>query len=159
MTTWIRAAVLEDLPAMAAIEQSVFAATAWTLQQLADELGRDTRRYLVACDGTGAVVGYAGLFLSVPDADIQTVAVAGTAQGQGIGRRLLRALIEQAWALGCTRMFLEVHAGNAAALRIYEDEGFLRLGRRSRYYPDGGDAVTMRLRRHEVPAVAEAGRG
>ncbi len=39
---------------------------------------------------------------------------------------------------------LEVHACNVAALGLYAAKlGFVQLGRRRGYYPDGGDAIIM----------------
>lgn len=160
MTAAVRPAVAEDLDQMLTIEQDVFAATAWTATQLADELSRvgDTRWYAVAESPSG-IVGYVGLYLSRPDADVQTLAVAAGEQGSGVGRHLLGCAIDHAWDAGCTRIFLEVRADNDAALRLYEAAGFRRLGRRPRYYADGTDAVTMRLRRHEPEALVGGGHG
>jgi ribosomal-protein-alanine N-acetyltransferase len=153
----IRAAALGDLAAMMAIEREVFSTSAWTEQQMTDELTRigESRWYAVADLGTH-VAGYVGLYLSVPDADVQTIAIASTAQGAGLGRELLAAAIAHAWNCGCTRLFLEVRADNEAALALYQQAGFIRMGRRNRYYPDGADAITMRLRKHEVPDLQEA---
>jgi len=151
----IRPAAAADAARMAEIEQRLFAADAWSRAQVDDELARQTRWYAVA-DSDGAVMGYAGLYLSPPDADVQTVAVAPEAQGCGLGSRLLTAAVDAAWAAGCTRIFLEVRADNDAALALYDRAGFRRLGRRSRYYRDGTDAVTMRLRRNEPPELGVA---
>ncbi len=147
----IRAATAADAAQLFGLEQELFGSDAWTRNQVDDELRRigDTRWYAVAFTG-GQLVGYVGLYLSPPDADVQTIAVAPDLQGRGIGRRLLDAAIEFAWAQECTRLFLEVRADNEAALALYGRTGFVRLGRRSRYYADGVDAVNMRLRRHEV---------
>jgi ribosomal-protein-alanine N-acetyltransferase len=41
-------------------------------------------------------------------------------------------------------MFLEVAAGNVAALALYRAAGFAEVGRRVRYYADGSDALVMR---------------
>ena len=38
---------------------------------------------------------------------------------------------------------LEVRADNGGALALYARLGFDEVGRRRRYYPDGGDAVLM----------------
>lgn len=158
MTLTIRTATAADLPELLPIEQAVFGSNAWTRAQFADELARidDTRWYAVA-EADGDVVGYGGQYLNAPDADVQTVAVAAGRQREGIGRALMLALIEHAWSAGCSRMFLEVHSGNAAALALYDALGFTRMGRRARYYPDGGDAVTMRLRRSEPVPLSELG--
>lgn len=154
----LRTATLSDLPSMVAVEADVFPTSAWSPTQMRDELQRDTRWYLVAEEGA-TLLGYVGLYLAPPDCDIQTLAVAGPAHGRGVGTALLDAAVSHAWSVGCTRMFLEVRADNDPALHLYQRAGFVRLGRRSRYYPDGTDAVTMRLRRHEVPELGRAAHG
>ena len=41
-------------------------------------------------------------------------------------------------------MFLEVSLTTAAAQALYGRMGFIQVGRRRRYYPDGADALVMR---------------
>jgi ribosomal-protein-alanine N-acetyltransferase len=41
-------------------------------------------------------------------------------------------------------MFLEVAEANAAARALYAAAGFAEVGRRRRYYADGGDALVLR---------------
>lgn len=43
------------------------------------------------------------------------------------------------------RMWLEVHDRNQAALKLYETLGFQHVGRRPKYYRDGGDALLLTL--------------
>lgn len=43
------------------------------------------------------------------------------------------------------RIWLEVHALNTAALGLYTNLGFQEVGRRPKYYRDGGDAVLFTL--------------
>jgi ribosomal-protein-alanine N-acetyltransferase len=57
---------------------------------------------------------------------------------------LLRALLDEASAAGCVHALLEVAAGNAPAVALYETFGFRAVGRRKGYYahpPD--DALVM----------------
>jgi [ribosomal protein S18]-alanine N-acetyltransferase len=152
--TIVRAARPTDVDPLMVIEADSFPTSAWRREQMVDELTRATRRYLVAEDD-GRAVGYAGLFLSPPDADVQTMAVVDSHRGRGIATMLMEELLSLAWDEGCTRVFLEVRADNEAALALYTHFGFLRQGRRSRYYPDGMDAITMRLRRHEPIPLTE----
>jgi ribosomal-protein-alanine N-acetyltransferase len=42
-------------------------------------------------------------------------------------------------------MFLEVAADNKAANALYAGAGFVQVGERRGYYPDGGDALVLRL--------------
>jgi ribosomal-protein-alanine acetyltransferase len=90
------------------------------------------------------VVGYAGVSLSPPEADVQTLAVAPEAQRAGVGARLLDSMVQHSFTRGCRSMLLEVAADNAPARLLYERDGFEVVARRSRYYPDGSDALVMR---------------
>jgi len=81
------------------------------------------------------------------ESDVQTIAVAPSAQGRGLGGTLLEALVEHARAAGATSMLLEVRADNVAAIALYERHGFDRIAVRRRYYQPGDvDAWVMRLR-------------
>lgn len=94
------------------------------------------------------LVGYAGLaFIAGPpqaEAEIHTIGVDPAHQRRGIGRALLRGLLDVADAAGAT-VFLEVRTDNEAAHALYEAAGFTVVGLRKRYYrPSGADAHTMR---------------
>lgn len=45
-----------------------------------------------------------------------------------------------------SEIWLEVHKNNVSAINLYEKQGFDIVGRRPRYYPDGGEAVLMNLK-------------
>jgi ribosomal-protein-alanine N-acetyltransferase len=82
------------------------------------------------------------------EAEILTLAVAPAARGQGLGRTLLQAAINQAQARGAITMFLEVGIDNPAALALYSGLGFTRVGARKAYYgaqSGSGDALVLRL--------------
>jgi [ribosomal protein S18]-alanine N-acetyltransferase len=162
----LRAMEKADLPAVLAIERAVFPEDAWTEEMLDGELAGqgDVTWYLVAVDAGGAgpsgdsgtpdeapwgnVAGYAGLFApGGGQGDVQTIAVRAERQGEGIGGKLLDALISEAEARGCREVFLDVRAGNAVARRLYRRTGFTDVGvRRGYYQPSGADAIVMRLK-------------
>ena len=82
-----------------------------------------------------------------------TIAVATSQWGQGIGSRLLAALVAEARQRGCTEMFLEVRADNMRAQRLYKWFGFAEIGiRRGYYQPSGTDAIVMRRDLASLPA-------
>lgn len=56
--------------------------------------------------------------------------VADKARGQGIGRKLLRALVEALAAQDVQRVSLSVEAGNTVAKALYRSEGFTDVPRR-----------------------------
>jgi len=53
-------------------------------------------------------------------------------RGQGIGKRLVQATIEQAKALGLEKIELSVYASNEAAIALYRKLGFREEGRKLR---------------------------
>ncbi len=147
MTPELRAMTLDDLPAVMELEEELFAPDTWTAAMYRDELARpDTRHYLVAENGAG-IVGYAGLIAYDDEAHVATIGVAGARQGEGIGARLLDALLAEAERRSPV-VLLEVRADNEVALGLYRRRGFTEIGRRRGYYqPSGADAVVMKRER------------
>jgi [ribosomal protein S18]-alanine N-acetyltransferase len=135
-----------DIEPVMVLERELFGDEAWSDAMFWSELAeRETRLYLVA-EQQGVVTAYAGLCSYGPnDAYIQTIAVAPSAQRQGLGTALLLSLLAEARRRGASYVDLEVRADNAAAQRLYERHGFVPIARRPRYYqPSGTDAIVMR---------------
>lgn len=142
----LREATPADLDAIMAIEESEFTSDAWSSRMMSEEIRSAHTRYLVA-EEDGVVLGYAGLLCprGAHEADVQTIAVLASARRRGIGRRLLRALLEEAARRGAREVFLEVRADNPGAQTLYRSEGFEEIGVRPAYYqPDGVDALVLR---------------
>jgi RimJ/RimL family protein N-acetyltransferase len=73
-------------------------------------------------------------------------------RGQGLGRRLLREVLNRAFANGLLRVELEVFASNIAAIRLYEQEHFVIEGRKRRARILDGvedDVIVMGLLKEE----------
>lgn len=148
MTATIRRMRWWDIEAVLPTEQALFPEDPWSTRAFWSELAGvpQTRHYIVA-DDAGDIVGYAGLASAADEGDVQTVAVREDRQGQGLGKRLLQGLLDEARERRLRDVFLEVRADNAAAQRMYEHAGFAEVHRRRGYYqPSGTDAVVMRLR-------------
>jgi ribosomal-protein-alanine N-acetyltransferase len=137
-----------DVEAVQRLDAALFGATAWTPAMFWSELAAGPSRWYVVAEGAdGALAGYAGLLTSGAEADVQTIGVAGEAQGRGVGTMLLRALTAEAVRRGATSLLLEVRADNAPAIALYAREGFERIAVRRRYYQPGDvDAWIMRRR-------------
>ena len=135
-----------DLEQVQVLEESLFTGEAWTPGQFWSELARvPESRWYVAARRQGRIVGYAGVFLIGPEADVQTVAVATGEQGRGIGQMFVAALVARARDAGARVLHLEVRADTRAALSLYGRAGFVVDGRRRDYYGRGQDAVLMSL--------------
>lgn len=146
-----REAVVADLTAIMALEHESFPSDAWSENMMAEELASPHGRYLVVERGDD-LLGYGGVRVvqGSHEGDIQTIAIAESARGLGLGRTLLRTLLDAGLDRGAREIFLEVRADNDVAHALYVSEGFVELGRRPRYYqPDDVDAIVMR--RHLPP--------
>jgi ribosomal-protein-alanine N-acetyltransferase len=152
-TVHVEPLVAADAARCAELERQLFPGDdPWTERAFRDEL-RAGHHYLAArsagsgVDPADELVGYAGLaFVAGPphaEAEIHTIGVDPGHQRRGIGRALLRGLLDVADAAAAT-VFLEVRTDNAAARALYEAHGFAVVGVRKRYYrPSGADAYTM----------------
>jgi ribosomal-protein-alanine N-acetyltransferase len=134
------------IDALMAFEHEMFGAEAWTPAAYRAEISDvRNRRYLAAEDGSGGLLGWAGVLIAGNQAEILTIGVVPTARRRGIGTKLLDALVDQARQRRVRELFLEVRVDNDAARLLYERNGFVVLGIRRGYYDNGRvDAVVMR---------------
>ena len=136
----IRKMVIADIPVVAELERAVYPQP-WSMRVFVDELGLDSRIYVVAV-ADDAIVAYAGLLIVEDDAHITTVAVDPQARQKRIGTHLMIDLVDRALAIGAKHLTLEVRVSNSAARRLYERFGFAPVGVRKDYYRDE-DALVM----------------
>jgi ribosomal-protein-alanine N-acetyltransferase len=95
----------------------------------------------------GAIVGQC----VADQAEVHEVAVPTSARRRGHARALVRSFLAAAEARGAETCFLEVRAGNEAALALYRNLGFDDCGRRKTYYADGEDALVLSRPLENVP--------
>src|SRR5690349_14576547 len=94
------------------------------------------------------IIGYCLLSLAAEEAHILNIVVRPDKQHQGLGRRLLAHLIEEARKLKAKTVYLEVRRSNTIAYDLYIKTGFMVIGERKDYYPavDGReDALVLEL--------------
>ena len=81
--------------------------------------------------------------------EITALATHPIRQKKGDMKFLLTYLIER--RSPSERIWLEVHAQNEPAQALYKELGFVEVGRRPKYYRDGGEAVLFHLGSQEAP--------
>jgi ribosomal-protein-alanine N-acetyltransferase len=132
-----------DLDAVHVIEREAFS-TPWPAHAYQQELETNRLAHYIVARWGAEIVGFAGMWLLVDEAHVTTFATRGTWRRQGIGERLLLALLDLAKARGAHEATLEVRPSNTAARRLYEKYGFRTVGLRPRYYSDNHeDALIM----------------
>jgi ribosomal-protein-alanine N-acetyltransferase len=94
--------------------------------------------------GQSRLAGYIVGRMGANELHINNVAVRDDYRRKGIGRALLNLILEKGKRSGVPCAFLELRAGNAAALALYEECGFSVTAQRSKYYSDPvEDALVM----------------
>jgi L-phenylalanine/L-methionine N-acetyltransferase len=163
----VRAAEPSDATAISALmgstgafegtQQMPHAAIASRLERFSKTDDHSVRLVAVHSDaklGAERVIAHAGLF--VPHTSPRRmhvrglgIAVAKDAQGQGVGERMVRSLLDWAdnWA-GVLRIELTVYTDNARAIALYQRHGFVQEGIMRAYaLRDGVYADTLAMAR------------
>src|SRR6267378_4086258 len=125
MLVTIRAAVLDDVPALVAIEREASSAAHWTHEQY--ERLVESGIVLVAMDG-GNISGFACAKKVAGVWEIENMVVAKRGRRRGIADGLLDAILRRARNEGSPAVWLEVRESNLLALRLYEKHGFCETG-------------------------------
>ncbi len=90
--------------------------------------------------------GYIVARIGANELHINNVAVRERYRRQGIGLNLLDRILEEGRRRDVVAAFLELRAGNEAALSLYEKRGFQVSSRRKKYYSDPPeDALVMTI--------------
>jgi [ribosomal protein S18]-alanine N-acetyltransferase len=134
---------VEDLDAVHDIEAESFT-TPWPSHAYRQELETNRLAHYIVARYGDRVVGYAGMWLLVDEAHVTTFATSRRWRRNGVGERLLIALLDLAKSRHATEATLEVRPSNLPARRLYEKYGFREVGLRPRYYTDDNeDALIM----------------
>lgn len=132
-----------DLSDLVSLEREIFGADAWSRALVRGELDSPWSHYIGLFIGE-QMVAYGGVKGDV-EGDLMTMGVKPSMRGRGLGRILLKSLIDVARQEGFQELFLEVRASNLPARHLYTEEGFQELGEIPAYYRNPvEDAVTMR---------------
>jgi len=155
---FLRRATAADVTALARLEAACFTHP-WTEAQIADEVSGVAPGMVLVLEGRPVederIRAYGAFRLVLDELHVLNVAVAPGHRRRGLARSLLAFALAKASRMGATRGLLEVRAGNAQALALYESLGFRPIGRRRAYYRDPLDdalVLARALGRSEAPS-------
>jgi ribosomal protein S18 acetylase RimI-like enzyme len=95
---------------------------------LEEAIGATSRSTILTILGSNGVpIAYAVVGFGSAIAYLQRVAVQPKWQGEGMGRSLVRVVARKARTSGAKVLLLNTQLDNTSAIRLYEDEGFVRL--------------------------------
>lgn len=143
MNVTFRRMLEADMPAVHQIDRSSFSLP-WPERSFRFEVTSNPAARCWVAEMNGQLVAILVIWMIIDEAHIATIATHPEFRRHGIGRNLLVNALNEAVQEGAVRAFLEVRAGNEAALAMYRQMGFVEDGRRQRYYKDNGeDAILM----------------
>lgn len=138
----------ELVPQVAAIEAICFSEP-WSETAYMEACEKEDYLYIVATDEAGHAIGMCGLLIGPFEAEVMNVAVHPDYRGQGIAHCLMQALLEAGEARGVEEFTLEVRAGNAPAIHVYETHGFVGEGIRPKFYRKPEEDALIMWRRKD----------
>jgi ribosomal-protein-alanine N-acetyltransferase len=115
----------------------------WGADAIAEALAAPGARLRLAERRAGDLLGFVLARRIVDFLEIDLVGVRLEYRRCGIARSLLEGLIEDEAGAGLAEARLELASSNDAARDLYAGIGFMVVGRRTRYYPDGVDALLL----------------
>lgn len=131
----------DDLERLAAIHAACFPGAPWSAAELAVLLREETVFGLVLrranLYGTRSPVAFVLARLVVDEAEILTIAVDPRHRRRGLARVLMGHVFRRLYHDRAASLFLEVDAGNEAALALYRRLRFAKVGERKGYYAHG----------------------
>lgn len=116
----------------------------WSERSVCSELTNPLSLWVVA-QKNGVVVGYVGSQTVLGEADMMNLAVHPDYRRAGVGRQLVQELVSRLKERGSYILMLEVRASNKPAIALYDQLGFVQVGRRPNYYRNPKeDALILR---------------
>lgn len=141
----LREMLESDIPYVHSLETAIYPFP-WTVGIFKDCMGANYRNWVLTQDDF--VVGFVVVTLVVGEAHLLNICVDSSLRGRGIGRALLREVLDALDSSDVESMFLEVRVSNRVAMALYQSMGFIEIGRRKDYYPTKNgreDAILMQL--------------
>lgn len=141
----IRPARPEDMGALMELERESPTAAHWSRAQYEAISQPEAPPRLCLVAESGPVLAFLVAQTAGAEWELENIVVAPAACRQGLGRELLRELLQQARQQHALAVVLEVRASNAAARALYQACGFVEAGTRPRYYQNPQeDAIICR---------------
>ena len=136
----IRKLTAEDTEKAAIIEERCFAEP-WSANSLLMLTG--TNAFGIVCEIDGTVAAYGGMICVLDEGQITNIATLPEFRRRGLARKVLLSMLDEARARELAFVTLEVRESNAAAIALYEQLGFVKLGKRPNFYRKPTEAAVI----------------
>lgn len=134
---------LDHLDEVVRIENDMFP-TPWTRKAFEYDLSSNQLAHYFVLKKDDKIIGYSGIWLFGHIAHLTTICITREFLNTGLGRWLLLKTMKLGEEMGVARYTLEVRETNTAAIKLYENCGYRKVGVREKYYHEiDEDAVVM----------------
>ena len=123
----------EDIPFATLIEHESFGESAWSASALKAELERPDA-VLLCARVNGEIAGYGGMRTVLDEGYVNDIAVLPVFRRQGVGLKLVEALVDYARQKGLRFLTLEARASNHSAIRRSDRADIQDVGIRRGFY-------------------------
>lgn len=142
-TLTIRKMKTSDIDGVLEVERASFTSP-WTKEVFFQEIVKNKHAHYFVSIVNGDIIGYAGLWIVLSDAQVTNIAIHPNFRGNKFGEKLFHYIFHYAIKQGVQRLSLEVRTSNIAAQRMYRKFGLVPGGIRKGYYTDNKeDAIIM----------------
>jgi len=132
----------ENLSEVESILKASPEAAAWSGTALASTFKRDSSHFLIGWQRE-EIAGFIAGRRVADEGEILNLAVKPSYRRYGVGKALVKALMELFAREAVLQVFLEVRESNAAAVAFYQSLGFRQVGRRALYYREPDEAALV----------------
>ena len=147
-TALVEAATIRDAPRLAQLHGSSFH-RGWGESEF-EHMLTERNTLLHRLRVGRKTIGFAVSRMAADEAEILSIAIDAPYRGKGLSRTLLLTHLGHLAGRGVRTIFLEVEENNQPARRLYDWAGFNVVGRRERYYRQGGEQLNALLMRRDL---------
>ncbi|WP_311408031.1 ribosomal protein S18-alanine N-acetyltransferase [Liquorilactobacillus uvarum] len=141
-------AIVPDIPELLSLQKKVYPDdNSWNLGVFEAEIKNENKNLYLIMRHEDRLVAFIGAAFDSRERDVHitNIAVMPTYQRNGLGRYLLRVMIDYTNNLNYRSLSLEVRMSNKPAQALYKSLGFVNYGLKRDYYVSNReDAVDMR---------------
>ena len=134
----------DDIAKVSQMEKAYFGQP-WSEASIAHYMETGNNVFVVA-KAAGEVIGYAAVMCVLDEGNLVSIAVEEDYREMGIASELLDIAYDMSQERGVTSINLEVRESNEAAIRLYEKEGFEKIGLRKNFYSNPKEDAVLYLK-------------
>lgn len=140
---FIRKMDVADIDQVLEVEHASFSSP-WPKDIFIQELELNSHAHYFVIVAENKIVGYAGMWIVLDDAQITNIAILPDYRGRKLGGTLFHYIMQYGIQMGMKRLSLEVRVSNIVAQKMYRKFGLIPGGIRRNYYTDNNeDAIVM----------------